>query len=295
MNALISIFGNEWIMVPGFGIMSFFVVYLNADRVIEFLRRQSLGSRDYVIRRLRIMFVEVDERKITLAMLAVSFGLGLLVLFAALPNLLLGAVGCVAVCAAGFRLPRVYVDLIYRKRAAQFTDQLVDGLSLMASGLKAGQSIPQAMKLITENMKGPIAQEFTAMLAQNTYGASLEEVFQDLGKRINTPDVQMFVVSVNLLKDTGGNLAETFDTIVKTIRERIRVEKKIAAITAQGVMQGIIVSAMPFIMICLMLFIDPTWIRPLFSTTLGWILLGVMLGLQITGGLMIRKIVKIKV
>jgi tight adherence protein B len=295
MNGLMGFFGNEWIVVPGFGIMSFFVVYLNADRVIEFLRTQSLGSRDYVLQRLKIMFIDVDEKKLTWAMLAVSFGLGILVLFAALPNLFVGVIGAVVVCALGFRLPRIYVDMVYRRRASVFADQLVDGLALMASGLKAGQSIPQAMKLVSENMKGPISQEFSAMLAQNAYGASLEETFQDLGKRINTPDVQMFVVSVNLLKDTGGNLAETFETIVKTIRERIRVEKKIAAITAQGVMQGIIVSCMPFIMICLMLFIDPNWIGPLFSTTLGWILLTVMLVLQITGGLMIRKIVKIKV
>ena len=68
-----------------------------------------------------------------------------------------------------------------------------------------------------------------------------------MATRIPYPDVQMFVTAVNILKDTGGNVAETFDTIAKTIRERVKVEKKIAAVTAQGVMQGTIITLIPFV------------------------------------------------
>ena len=86
------------------------------------------------------------------------------------------------------------------------------------------------MKLVVDNMPNPISQEFELMLSQNALGVNLEEVLNDLAKRIPYPDVQMFVTSVNILKETGGNLAETFDTIVRTIRERIKVENNLACI-----------------------------------------------------------------
>jgi tight adherence protein B len=90
-------------------------------------------------------------------------------------------------------------------------------------------------------------------------------------------------------------MAETFETIVSTIRERQKLEKKISAMTAQGIMQGIIVSCIPFVLGVIFFVIDPAYIAPMFNTTLGVILLVVMLGLQIVGGMVIRKIVTIKV
>lgn len=282
-------------MIPGVGICSFIVAYLNADRIVNWLYQQSLGNREYVIRRLDIMFVEINKRRITGAMLMASFGIGALVFVAFWPNILLGlTVGCILTF-IGWQLPKRFVDAYYARRSSQFVDQMVDGLVLMSNGLKSGLSIPQAMKLVVDNMPNPLSQEFELMLSQNTLGVSLEEVFNDLAKRIDYSDVQMFVTAVNILKDTGGNIAETFDTIAKTIRERIKVEKKIAAVTAQGVMQGTIITLTPFVLLIVFYFMDPNYISPMFKQTLGWIMLLIMLGLQIIGGLMIRRIVKIKV
>jgi tight adherence protein B len=295
LDALTSFFGSTWIVIPGVGICSFFITYTNADRIFAFLKAQSLGNREYVIKRLDLMFVEIDHKRITGAMLMGSFGLGALFFAMFWPNILVGlAAGCV-VTVLGWRIPKILVDAYYLKRASKFVDQMVDGLTLMSNGLKSGLSIPQAMKLIVDNMPNPIAQEFELMLSQNTLGVSLEEVLNDLAKRIPYSDVQMFVTAVNILKDTGGNIAETFDTIAKTIRERIKVEKKIAAVTAQGVMQGTIITLTPFALIVVFYFMDPAYISPLFTQTLGWIILAVMLALQIIGGLLIRSIVKIKV
>ena len=105
----------------------------------------------------------------------------------------------------------------------------------------------------------------------------------------------MFVVAINILKETGGNMAETFTTIVSTIRERQKLEKKISAMTAQGIMQGIIVTSIPFILGAVFFAIDPGFISPMFETTLGLVLLAAMLALQVIGGMMIKKIVTIKV
>jgi tight adherence protein B len=293
--ALLHVFGSDWLVIPGVGIVSFIVTYLNADKLIAWFYKQSLGNREYVVKRLDVMFVEINRRQITGAMLMVSFGVGLLALIILWPHIALGLPVGAVLTVLGWRIPKIAVNAYYNRRSSQFVDQLVDGLTLMGNGLKSGLSIPQAMKVVVDNMPNPIAQEFELMLSQNALGVSLEEVFNELAMRIPYPDVQMFVTAVNILKDSGGNIAETFQTISTTIRERIKVEKKIAAITAQGVMQGTIITIIPFVLLVMLYMIDPNYIAPLFNTTLGLMMLLGMLTLQIIGGLMIRKIVKIKV
>ena len=290
-----NFFGSLWLVIPGVGMSAFLVTYVNSEKIIAFLKSQSLGNREYVIKKLDVMFIDIDQKRITGAMLMVSFGLGGLAFVAFWPKILFGLSIGTALTIIGWRIPKIIVDAYYSRRSSRFVDQMVDGLTLMSNGLKSGLSIPQAMKLIVDNMPNPIAQEFELMLSQAALGVSLEEVLNDLAKRIPLSDVQMFVTAVNILKETGGNIAETFDTIVKTIRERIKIEKKIAAVTAQGVMQGTIITLTPFVLLVAFYFMDPAYITPLFTQTLGWIILVVMLVLQIIGGLMIRKIVTIKV
>jgi tight adherence protein B len=295
MNGLMHFFGSIWIVLPLLGILTFIIIYQNADIVVDWLRKQSLGNREYVIQRLDLMFVDINKKRITGAMLMVSFGIGLLVFAAFWPNILLGLAVGSTFTILGWGVPKRVIDMYYNRRAGQFVDQMVDGLTLMSNGLRSGLSIPQSFKLVADNMSNPISQEFDLILSQIALGTSIEECLNDLATRIPYPDVQMFVTAVNILKDTGGNVAETFDTIAKTIRERIKIEKKIAAVTAQGVMQGTIITIVPFVLIVLFVFVDPTFIAPLFTQPLGWLILVTMLTLQIIGGLMIRRIVKIKV
>ncbi|WII73903.1 type II secretion system F family protein [Bdellovibrio sp. 22V] len=286
---------NEWVMIPLFGICVFIFVILWADKAIAWLHKRSLGQRDQVIKLLRLMGNDVDEKKITILILLMSFGVGALVFLAFWPNVLMGFVFGASITVAGWQLPLLLVRLIYEQRCTRFVDQMVDGLTIMANGIKAGSNPQESMKRVVEIMGNPISQEFAQVLYQMQVGDSFESALNDLGNRIPRPDVQMFVTSINILKETGGNLAETFQTIVMVIRERQKVEKKIQALTAQGLMQGIIVTMIPFILMAVFLVIDPAFIKPMFSTTLGLVLLFVMLSLQIIGGVIIKKLVTIKV
>lgn len=286
---------NEWIMIPVFGICVFTIVILWADKVIDKLSKKSLGSREEILKLLQIMNVETDKKKITILMLLLSFGLGALAFFIFWPSVIPGIIFGAIVTMAGMQLPLLLVKYIYNRRCTQFTDQMVDGLTILANGIKAGSNPQESMKRVVEIMGNPISQEFAQVLYQMQVGDSFESALNDLGNRIPRPDVQMFVTSINILKETGGNLAETFATIVTTIRERQKVEKKIEALTAQGMMQGIIVTLIPFILMIVFFMVDPTFIKPMFSTTLGLVLLAAMLGLQIIGGVVIKKIVTIKV
>lgn len=287
--------GNAFLVYPLFGLCIFFAVYFSFDKIWDFLYKKSLGSREEVFKLLDLMFVEVEKKRVTALMLLSSVGLGVVFFFLLWPNIIPGLIIGAAVTVGGWHLPLLIVKNMYHRRASTFTDQMVDGLTIMANGIKSGLSITQSMERVVENMGNPISQELNLVLSQIRIGRSVEEALLDLGERVPMADVQMFVTAINILKETGGNLAETFQTIVYTIRERQKIEKKIQAMTAQGVTQGVIISIVPIAIMVLLLLTDPNFIMPMFNTTLGLILTASVFVLIFIGGMFIRKIVKINV
>lgn len=105
----------------------------------------------------------------------------------------------------------------------------------------------------------------------------------------------MFVSSINILRETGGNLAETFDTIVEVIRERVRLQQKVDTFTAQGMFQGMTIGAMPYLLGIVYYLQDPASMTPLFTTVIGFIMLFLAVALDLAGIYVIMKIVKIKI
>lgn len=289
------IFGNDFIVILLFGISIFTLSYLMSDKILFKLHERSLGNREEVLRLLDMMFVETNRTRVTLLMFMLSFGLGALVFLIFWPNLIIGIIFGFIVTLIGWSIPKNLMRSLWERRCTRFTDQMVDGLTIMSNGIKSGLSITQSMERVVMNMSGPIAQEYTLVLNKIRLGMSVEDALNEMGDRIPRQDVQMFVTAVNILKETGGNLSETFSTIVMTIRERQKVEKKIQAMTAQGLMQAVIITLVPFVLLIIFLVIDPNYVKPLFSTPLGWIALAIMLGLQVIGGVMMKKIVTIRV
>lgn len=290
-----SLFGYNWIMISGVAFCVFVAFYALSDRVFGFLKGKSLNNRAEILRLLDLMFVEASEKKVTILLLLLSFGLGTVVFLILLPNVMAGIIIGAMTTVAGWSLPILLVKNMYDRRSSLFVQQMVDGMTIMANGIKSGLSVTQSMERVVENLGNPISQEFSLVLSQIRLGRSVEEALIEMGERIPKPDVQMFVTSINILKETGGNLAETFSTICTTIRERQKIEKKIQAMTAQGLMQGIIITLVPIALIIVFSFVNPGYVNPLFNTALGLVILAVMFTLQIIGGITIRKIVKINV
>ena len=172
---------------------------------------------------------------------------------------------------------------------------MVDALQLLSNGVRAGLSVPQAIGMIVDEMPAPISQEFNILLQQNRIGMPLEECFENLAKRVTLEDNDMFVSAVNILRETGGNLAETFDTIVDVIRERVRLQQKVDTFTAQGMFQGMTIGAMPYMLGFVYYLQDPNSMTPLFTTPVGLIMLFLAVVLDIAGIYVIMKIVKIKI
>lgn len=296
MEALLQkILGNAWISFPLIILAGGTLAYkLYPALEANFLKR-AFGKKSDIIRLSEAMFISIEESKLNRLILLTNLGPPVLLFVILWPNFILGAVvGFIAWMVAS-QAPYLYIQNLYEKRSSLLVSQMIDGLTIMANGVKAGLSVPQSMERVVETLPNPLSQEFNLMLSQMRLGRSLEEALVEFGERIPKPDVQMFVVSINILKETGGNLAETFSTIVTVIRERQKIEQKIQAMTSQGKMQGLIISAIPIVIIAIFYFSDPVYIEPLFSTTLGVILLLIMFGLIAVAGLMIKKIVTIKV
>ena len=241
------------------------------------------------------MFIHIDKKKITLILLLTSFGLGGAIFLVLWPHIIMGTLLSAIVTIAGWSLPKLLITYMWNKRCTQLTNQMVDGMTIMSNGIKAGLSVTQSMERVVENMKGPLSQELGLVLNKIRLGMSVEEALNEFGERVPKQDVQMLVTAINILKETGGNLAETFTMMTLTIRERQKVEKKIEAMTAQGIMQGIIITLVPFLLLVVFLVIDPNYVMPLFIKPLGWVALFVMLALQVIGGIMMKKIVTIRV
>lgn len=279
------------------GMMVFLLSYRYSISIFEWVEQQTYGTRTYISEKLEFLFIEIPQEKLTYILLGSSVGVGAftILLFGILGNWLIGIVLGLFLSFIGFKAPRMIVDFLVEKRIKAYSLQMVDALQLLSNGIRAGLSVPQSIGMIVDEMPAPISQEFNVLLQQNRIGMPLEECFENLAARVPLEDNDMFVSSMNILRETGGNLAETFDTIVEVIRERVRLQQKVDTYTAQGMFQGMTIGAMPYLLGLVYYLQDPKSMTPLFTTPLGLIMLVVAVGFDLAGIYVIMKIVKIKI
>ena len=277
------------------GICIFLLSYLWIDKIFAYFSRESVKTKESVMFYLNRMFIDVEPKKVSLGLYLISFGLGAVIFLLFWPNIVIGfLLGSIFVI-YGWKIPVIFLKRMWDKRCNIVVDQMVDGLTIMSNGIKSGLSITQSMDRVNENLSGPITQEFLLVLNKVRLGMTVEEALNEFSDNIPRQDVQMFVTAINILKETGGSLSDTFETIVNTIRERQKIQRKIEAMTVQGIAQGVIITLVPFALLIMMYFMDRNYIMPLFTRPLGWFILAIMLGLIVMGGIVIKKIVTIDV
>jgi len=181
------------------------------------------------------------------------------------------------------------------KRRQKFNMQLVDALGSMSNALRAGFSINQAFETVVQNGEKPISQEFGVMLQQMRVGMNFYDALQSLDKRVGSDDLTLVVTAIDIARRTGGNLTEIFDKISLTIRERMRIERRVMTLTSQGRLQGIVVAMMPGILGIAMTLIKPDLMMPFFNSVNGMVAIGATVILIACGWFFIRKIIRIDV
>ena len=185
-----------------------------------------------------------------------------------------------------------YLD---NKRREKFNLQLPEALATMSNALRAGFSISQAFDSVVEQGEKPMSEEFAILQQQLKIGMSFEDALESLSQRVGSDDLMLVTTAILISRKTGGNVTEIFDKISETIRGRMKIERKVKTLTAQGRLQGIVVSAMPFFLGLIMTLIKPGLMIPFLTSLTGILAVLVMCALIFVGWLMIRKIIRIDV
>ena len=181
------------------------------------------------------------------------------------------------------------------RRRERFNLQLPEALATMSNALRAGFSIAQAFDSVVDQMEAPMSEEFTILQQQLKIGMSFEDALESMSQRVGSDDFTLVTTAILISRRTGGNVTEIFDKISETIRGRMRIERKVKSLTAQGRLQGVVVSIMPIFLGIVMTIMKPNMMIPFLTSATGVIAVGVMLVLIILGWLMIRKIIRIDV
>lgn len=204
-------------------------------------------------------------------------------------------VRAVAVGVCIFIAPIMYIRFRKKKRIETLVEQLPDVFDAIVSALRAGQSLPNAIGLVGEQMPEPSRTEFTRVFEEQKLGKPIEEALGNMRTRLNQMDVSFFVTAVQVQKQAGGDLAEVLENIGTIIRARIKLFGQVRALTAEGRLSGWVLMALPPIMLVVLLFLNPSYANRLLETDIGhWLLTGAGTSMLL-GLLMIKKIVKIEV
>jgi tight adherence protein B len=258
-------------------------------------RRVLRSYVDWAVKMQEKMFQPVSRARVTVVLVACPLLLAAVGLFLSRRGGWVMYVVAALMAVLGWSLPRLWISLCWQRRLARFNRQLIDGLNLMANSLKSGLNLTQVIQVLVREMPRPISQEFGLVLSQEKLGLTIDEALEKMLDRVPSDDLSLAIHSILILRETGGDLSETFDTIAATIRERRKVEGKIRSMTAQGKTQGLLLILMPFALGGLLYVVNPGFLEPLFTTRLGWTFIVVMLLFQLVGALWIKKVVTIDV
>lgn len=202
------------------------------------------------------------------------------------------ALGCAG---AGMIMP--WGHLYYRKqhRLGEFQRQLPDALELIGRSLRAGHALFVGMKMVGSEMRDPIAGEFQRGFDEISMGVSVPESLGHMANRVELLDVKFFVTSVNIQRETGGNLAEIVDSLGRLIRKRFELKKKVRALSADGRISAAILMSLPFGIGMIFYVVNTEYLMLLFTDPMGQTMVAGAGVMMILGGIVMKKMIAIKV
>ncbi|HKJ63987.1 MAG TPA: type II secretion system F family protein [Desulfopila sp.] len=216
-----------------------------------------------------------------------------------LPLILFELTGDISVALLGFAVllfsPYVILKILIKKRLKKFERQLPDALIMVAGSLRAGASLSIALDGLIRESPPPLSQEFSLLVRERKLGVELDTALENMERRIELEDLSMFLSAIRISREVGGDLAATLEALADTLRRKLTMEGKIESLTAQGKLQGIVMSGLPFFLILVLLKLEPAAMGLMFTTKLGWVFILMIVCLQTLGFLAIRKITNIDV
>jgi tight adherence protein B len=244
--------------------------------------------------RLRRMLDQADLHITVSRLLMLSLMAGILAALAvsmvSVSKLLMVVAGVVAAA-----LPFLRIAYKRKKRLNAFLEQLPDALELMSRALQAGHAFAESLHMISTEMPEPIATEFRKTYEEQNLGLSLKLALENLSERVPLLDLRLCVTAILIQRETGGNLAEILEKVSVTIRERFRILEDLNTLTTSSRMSAWILCGLPVFVALAVSIMNPDYMSVLWRDPRGHNLLWAAGFMQITGMLIIRKILKIKI
>lgn len=212
----------------------------------------------------------------------------------ALAFLLEGPVVALVVVAAGPLVTRVLLGFRVGRRQAAFADQLDDGLTLMASSLRAGHSLLRALDSVSMEAQQPTSAEFARVVNETRIGRELNQALEEVSARTASDDFAWVAQAIAIHREVGGNLAEVLDQVGHTIRERNQIRRQVKALAAEGKLSAYVLMALPIGIAAFLSLTNPDYIGKLTEQPLGWAMLAAGVIMLTIGGLWLRSTVRIK-
>jgi tight adherence protein B len=192
-------------------------------------------------------------------------------------------------------IPRLAVGHLRKRRFKQFETQLPDALLMVSGAMRAGASLTVAMEGMVKEQRPPLSQEFELLLREQRLGVDFDTALRNMEARLPMQDFVMVVSGLRISREVGGNLADILETLADTLRRKHQMEGKIEALTAQGKMQGIVMTGLPLFLMLILTQMEPEAMAPLYHTWYGWVTLAVVGVALSLGYLAIRAITTIDV
>jgi tight adherence protein B len=196
------------------------------------------------------------------------------------------------VCAS---LPLLHVWYKRKKRFDAFLEHLPDALDLMCRALSAGHAFSESLHMVSDEMPEPIATEFRKTYEEQNLGLSLKLALENLTARMPLLDLKMCVTAILIQRETGGNLSEILEKVAYTIRERFRILGDLKTLTTSSRLSAWLLCGLPIFVAVMVTVMNPEYMSVLWKDPRGHYLIAIALFMQITGMLIVRKILKIKI
>jgi tight adherence protein B len=232
----------------------------------------------------------LSTRRLLILMTAIFTGVTALGLLRHIHPLLTLMVG-----AAVTGSPVLWLMQLADRRRRAFEDKLPEALDHISRALRAGHSLTPAMGMVGQEFADPIGSEFKIVFDEIGFGIPFKEAIGRLAERVQSTDLNFFVISLTIQHESGGNLTELFDGLAKTIRQRMKLRGKIRTLSSEGRASGWVLGSMPFVLLMVLSLINPEYISLLWTTPRGNNLMLIGAGLMSVGFVILKRIVQIKV
>lgn len=276
----------------------------HTDDVEVLLARQELMSEIPWVNRALVQIQAATKFKRVLDQADLEITVTRLLMFSLMAGLLAGLAASmltvtfiiILVCGlAGAIVPFIHVFWTRKKRFDKFLEHLPDALELMSRALSAGHAFSEALHMVSVEMPEPISKEFRKTYEEQNFGLSLKLALENLTQRIPILDLRLCVTAVLIQRETGGNLAEILEKVAHTIRERFRILGDLKTLTTSSRLSAWLLCGLPIGVAFAVTAMNPDYMSILWKDPRGHKLIYLAVFLQISGMLIVRKILKIKI